>query len=107
MRSLPSLQADRHALFATIILLSFLPPLHTLCHHPAFRSLIRMNLRYQLHLACFLLALVPISARADVVRVYVTNSAGDSIHIIDAGNNKVVQETKGIEGTHGIAFSPH
>ena len=65
-----------------------------------------MNLRYQLQLVCFLLALAPISARADLVRVYVTNSAGDSIHVIDAGNNKVVQEIKGIEGAHGIAFSP-
>jgi len=65
-----------------------------------------MKLRNHLRPVCFLLALVPISARADLVRVYVTNSAGDSIHVIDAAKNKVVQEIKGIEGAHGIAFSP-
>src|SRR5262245_64619319 len=45
-------------------------------------------------------------ASADLVRVYVTNSAGDSIHVIDPATNKVVQVIKGIEGAHGIAFSP-
>jgi YVTN family beta-propeller protein len=59
-----------------------------------------------LRCACFLLVLAPMSARADLVRVYVTNSAGDNIHVIDAASNKVVQEIKGIEGAHGIAFSP-
>src|SRR5438477_9993698 len=39
-------------------------------------------------------------------RIYITNSAGDSIHVIDPATNKVVQEIKGIEGAHGIAFSP-
>jgi YVTN family beta-propeller protein len=53
-----------------------------------------------------LLVLVPVAAWADTVRVYVTNSAGDSIHVIDPASNKVVQEIKGIEGAHGIAFSP-
>ena len=65
-----------------------------------------MNPRYLLGLACLLFALVPNSAQADLVRVYVTNSAGDSIHVIDAGTHRVVQEIKGIEGAHGIAFSP-
>jgi YVTN family beta-propeller protein len=41
-----------------------------------------------------------------MVRVYVTNSAGDSIDVIDPATNKVVQRIKGIEGAHGIAFSP-
>ena len=59
-----------------------------------------------LRLICFLFALVPNSAEADLVRVYVTNSAGDSIHVIDTGTTRVVQEIKGIEGAHGIAFSP-
>jgi len=45
-------------------------------------------------------------ATADTVRVYVTNSAGDSIHVIDPTTNKVVQVIKGIEGAHGIAFAP-
>src|SRR3974390_1179708 len=65
-----------------------------------------MYLSRRLRCACFLLVLAPMSARADLVRVYVTNSAGDSIHVIDAASNKVVQEIKGIEGAHGIAFSP-
>jgi len=40
------------------------------------------------------------------VRVYITNSAGDSIHVIDPVTNKVVQEIKDVVGAHGIAFSP-
>jgi len=62
---------------------------------------------------CAALAAVPLvlvfgafPASADLVRVYVTNSAGDSIHVIDPATNKVVQVIKGIEGAHGIAFSP-
>jgi len=45
-------------------------------------------------------------AAADTVRIYVTNSAGDSIHVIDPATNKVVQVIKGIEAAHGIAFAP-
>jgi YVTN family beta-propeller protein len=52
------------------------------------------------------LVLAPMPAWASMVRVYVTNSAGDSIHVIDPATNTVVQEIKGIEGAHGIAFSP-
>jgi len=53
------------------------------------------------------LAALPVSASwADSVRVYVTNSAGDSVHVIDPATNKVVQEIKGIEAAHGINFSP-
>jgi YVTN family beta-propeller protein len=53
-----------------------------------------------------LLVLAPIPASAGIARIYVTNSAGDSIHVIDPATNKVVQQIKGIEGAHGIAFSP-
>jgi YVTN family beta-propeller protein len=53
-----------------------------------------------------MLGLAPIAAHAEMVRVYVTNSAGDSIHVIDAATNKVVQVIKGIEAAHGIAFAP-
>jgi YVTN family beta-propeller protein len=53
-----------------------------------------------------LLMVVPIPALAGTARIYVTNSAGDSIHVIDPATNKVVQQIKGIEGAHGIAFSP-
>src|SRR5499425_1804174 len=62
---------------------------------------------------CAALAAVPLvlvfgafPASADLVRVYVTNSAGDSIHVIDPTTNKVVQVIKGIEAAHGIAFAP-
>src|ERR1700680_1028269 len=54
----------------------------------------------------FALALTPFSASASTVRIYVTNSAGDSIHVIDPVTNKVVQEIKDVVGAHGIAFSP-
>jgi len=52
------------------------------------------------------LLFAPAPASANLVRVYITNSAGDSIHVIDPATNKVVQVIKGIEGAHGIAFSP-
>ena len=45
-------------------------------------------------------------ASADTVRIYVTNAAGDSVHVIDPATNKVVQEIKGVESAHGINFSP-
>src|SRR5256885_1299527 len=38
--------------------------------------------------------------------IYVTNSAGDTIDVIDSATNKVVQVIHGIELPHGIAFSP-
>jgi YVTN family beta-propeller protein len=53
----------------------------------------------------FALSLPAMSARAELVRVYITNSAGDSIHVIDPATNKVVQEIKGIEAAHGINFA--
>src|ERR1700704_3382242 len=56
--------------------------------------------------AALVLALSSLSAEATTVRVYITNSAGDSIHVIDPTTNKVVQEIKGFEGIHGIAFAP-
>src|SRR5437588_530783 len=39
-------------------------------------------------------------------RIYVTNSAGNTIDVIDAGTNKVVQVIRGIELPHGVNFSP-
>src|SRR5215469_6877144 len=53
----------------------------------------------------FALSLPAMSARAELVRVYITNSAGDSIHVIDPATNKVVQVIKGIEAAHGINFA--
>ena len=58
-------------------------------------------LRYGL----FSLALAPLPAHAGTARIYVTNSAGDSIHVIDATTNKVVQVINGIEAAHGINFA--
>ena len=52
------------------------------------------------------LALTPLPALASTARIYVTNSAGDSVHVIDAATDKVVQVIKGIETPHGINFAP-
>jgi len=57
-------------------------------------------------LALALALLAPMPASAGMARIYITNSAGDSIHVINPATNKVVQVIKGIEGAHGIAFSP-
>src|SRR3954451_7009320 len=57
-------------------------------------------------LTLFGLAVTPLSASADTVRIYVTNSAGDNIHVMDPATNKVVQVFKGPEAMHGVAFSP-
>jgi len=46
------------------------------------------------------------SESAPITRVYVTNSASDTIDVIDPATNKVVQVIRGIELPHGIAFSP-
>src|SRR5450631_2068641 len=63
------------------------------------------HLKYAMPLLAMALAPLPVSA-ASAVRIYITNSAGDSIHVIDPATNKVVQEIKGIEGAHGVNFSP-
>jgi YVTN family beta-propeller protein len=52
------------------------------------------------------MALLPPLALADEVRVYVTNSAGDSIDVIDPATNRVVQVIEDIEVPHGVGFSP-
>jgi YVTN family beta-propeller protein len=38
--------------------------------------------------------------------IYVTNSAGDTVDVIDSATNNVVQVIHGIELPHGVAFSP-
>jgi YVTN family beta-propeller protein len=54
-----------------------------------------------------LLVLLPaLPLFASTVRVYVTNSAGDSVDVVDPATNKVVQVIKGIEVPHGVNFSP-
>ncbi len=57
-------------------------------------------------LAALLAAVFAAPAFADRALIYVTNSAGDSIHVIDPATDKVVQVIAGIEGAHGIDFSP-
>jgi YVTN family beta-propeller protein len=42
---------------------------------------------------------------ASSVRIYITNAAGDRVHVIDPATNKVVEEIKGIEIPSGVAFS--
>jgi YVTN family beta-propeller protein len=57
------------------------------------------------HVWILLMVAPTIPTWAGTTRIYVTNSAGDSIHVIDPATNKVVQRIKDIEGAHGIAFS--
>src|SRR2546429_6597611 len=52
------------------------------------------------------LALAAWPVSAETALVYVTNSAGDNIHVIDPATNKVVQVINGVEAPHGIDFSP-
>ena len=65
-----------------------------------------MNVFRALRHVWVLSVLASVPAWAGTARIYVTNSAGDSIHVIDPSTNKVVQQIRGIEGAHGIAFSP-
>jgi YVTN family beta-propeller protein len=53
-----------------------------------------------------LLVVAAIPAAAGSSRIYITNSAGDAINVIDPDTNTVVQNIKGIEAAHGINFSP-
>ena len=53
-----------------------------------------------------LLAFAGQPASAGTVRVYATNSGGDNLHVIDPSTNKVESTIKGIEGAHGVNFSP-
>jgi len=48
----------------------------------------------------------PASAQKSLALIYVTNSAGDTIDVIDPIVNAVVQVIHGIELPHGITFSP-
>src|SRR3954451_11009828 len=52
------------------------------------------------------LAAAALPASAQNGRIYVTNSAGDKVHVIDPATNKVVQVINGIEAAHGVGFSP-
>src|SRR5438309_7146339 len=55
-------------------------------------------------------ALVALAAtlplQAATVRIVQTNSAGDSLMLIDPATNKVVGEIKDVEANHGAAAAP-
>src|ERR1035437_11078862 len=53
-----------------------------------------------------LLCTVSLRAAPNKVRIIQSNSAGDSVDIIDPVTNKVVGEIKGIEVNHGVAVAP-
>lgn len=44
--------------------------------------------------------------RVPKVRIYITNSAGSTVDVVDPATNKVVQTIQGIELPHGVVFSP-
>ena len=46
------------------------------------------------------------NSKATVARIYITNSAGDTVDVVDPETNKVVQVIRGIELPHGVNFSP-
>jgi YVTN family beta-propeller protein len=53
----------------------------------------------------FLLLAIPLAASS--ARIYVANSAGDTVDVIDPVTNKVVQVIDTMERPHGIGFSPN
>ena len=53
-----------------------------------------------------LLLLIALPLAASTVRIIQTNSAGDSVNIIDPATDKVVGEIPGIEVNHGAAAAP-
>jgi len=54
----------------------------------------------------FLAASLSLEARSDHVRIVQTNSAGDSVMLIDPATNSVVGEIRDIEVNHGAAVAP-
>ena len=52
----------------------------------------------------FMVLAMPVTA--STTRIYVDNNAGDSVTVIDAATNKVIQTIEGIPKPHGITFSP-
>ena len=63
------------------------------------------RLRYLMPIGVLLLA-VPLTGAGSKVRIVQTNSAGDSVSLIDPATNKVVGEIKDIEVNHGAAAAP-
>jgi YVTN family beta-propeller protein len=46
------------------------------------------------------------SSSASGARIFITNSAGDTVDVVDPVTNKVVQVIGGVELPHGVNFSP-
>src|SRR3989454_6591141 len=63
-----------------------------------------MNTKLSLTLA--LAILTTLTLQASTVRIVQTNSAGDSVMLIDPATNKVVGEIKDIEVNHGATAAP-
>jgi len=63
------------------------------------------NLRRILMCSSLVLGLAPLAASAETSLVYVTNSAGDHVDVVNPLTQKVVQQFP-IVGAHGINFSP-
>ena len=63
------------------------------------------NFRSILKYSFFALALAPLPAGAETALVYVTNSAGDHVDVVNSATDKVIQQIP-IEGAHGINFAP-
>jgi YVTN family beta-propeller protein len=47
------------------------------------------------------------SPSVTAARIYITNSAGNTVGVIDSSTNQVVQVIRGIELPHGVVFSPN
>src|ERR1700693_4206992 len=63
------------------------------------------SIRRVLMCSCFALALAPLSVAAETSLVYVTNSAGDHVDVVNPLTQKVIQQFP-IIGAHGVNFSP-
>jgi YVTN family beta-propeller protein len=73
-----------------------------------FEGVMDMSLSAKVRTICLLQplwVLLAWPASAGVTRIYVTNSAGDTVDVVDASTNKVVQVIKGIEVPQGVNFS--
>ena len=49
---------------------------------------------------------LPLAGAGGKVLIIQTNSAGDSVHVIDAATNKIMAEVQGIERAHGAQAAP-
>ncbi len=65
----------------------------------------KRRVRYLMPLGVLLLT-IPLIGAGSKVRIVQTNSAGDSVTLIDPATNKVVGEIKDIEVNHGAAAAP-